>query len=679
MIVCGQKSFYSEETDLSSAKCIDDLVDLSWVVPGHVTAPYMKALTTFGDKFFVDIGDEATRAEEMFQLGEDWDVRAAEVHTGLRSKLSEIFSSFVDLAVKGSTGFPSMRSLESTPTIAIDETDAPPTQVDESSTYAKFLNIMKDLGDFISEGESIGIYTPQRVNSYAFLLINEWISAAHQYLHVSYHWGDMDRKIPQKLIHEARQIIDSTESANLDSFYASTNLIKRSAVPQAEAATPAVDAESKESAMEIAEDTQIADEQYAADKDVVEDDIGQRRRKRRLFDDEIIESEVGAAGAPSGDSKRKARSSLAAATPSIQDSKRKGAKLETPAAAEELSGQAEEEINPSKEISNATASIVSLKCMQSLPKDIIPDELRQIVDFYIRCLSALIDRINDVAEWSDRVAEAQKQMIRNKERNKSRRDSNKTGGTEASEEDDFKTFSDLLAEAKSKGFQSAKFDTLSQQIESVSNWIQLSKAIIADETKLGIEALQAHIKVGEKLPFPNQALLGPLKAYCREAYAWISKYEEYCGEDDGKGGVVKQQLNALIELLPSSSTIKGVDLSEYLGYIERMTQVYCMCRLSTHGSMIGCDVCSDWFHAPCLGVSAAQMEKIEASKESFVCPRCAIVESMTVSVVQAAEIVNSWMDPKEAAKMLQSKLLKVSNLILCVTLICYIDAGVYIA
>jgi hypothetical protein len=279
------------------------------------------------------------------------------------------------------------------------------------------------------------------------------------------------------------------------------------------------------------------------------------------------------------------------------------------------------------------------------------------MDFYVRCLSFLIKRIDEVSEWSERVAESQKLMIRNKERNKSRRD-NKI--TESSDEDDFKMFADLHAEAKSKGFESAKFDTLGQQIDSVSNWVQLSKAIIADDTKLEIEALQAHIKAGERLPFPNQGLLVSLKAYSREAYAWISKYEELCGEDDGKGGVVKQQLNALVELLPSSSSIKGVDLSEYVNYIERTTQVYCMCRLSTHGSMIGCDVCSDWFHAPCLGVSAAQMEKIEASKESFVCPRCAIVESFNSAAVQAADIVNSWMDPKEGTKMLQSKLLKVN-------------------
>lgn len=652
MIVCGQKFFFSEDAEFLSAECIDDLIDLPWVVPGHVTVPYMKALTAFGEKFCVDVGDEATRADEMFHLGEDWDARAADMLVRLRGNLSEVYSAFVDLVIKGSTGLPSMRCFESSP--QLEGTDHTSIHGNESTIYDKFVNVMKDLGDFISEGESIGIYTLRRLNSYVFLLINEWISAAHQYLHVSYHWGDMDRKIPQKLLKEARHIMSESDSSAFDSFYDSASVFKRSA-SEKEAIPEIADAESKESAMEVAEEGQGGEEASAAEKESLDGDLGQRRRKRRLFDDEIGESEI---ASQHGDSKRKSRSSA-----SISDAKRRGVKsADTPSIIDDINGQAQEETGHAKDSSSAAnAGIVSLKCLETLPRDMVPDELRKIIDFYVRCLSFLIMRIDEVSEWSERVAEAQKLMLRNKERTRSRRDNK---ATESSDEDDFKAFVDLLAEAKSKGFESAKFDTLGQQIECASNWFQQSKAIIAGETKLEIEALQAHIKAGEKLPFANQSLLVTLKAYSREAYAWIAKYEEFCGEDDGKGGVVKQHLDALVRLLPTSSSIKGVDLSEYIGYIERTTQVYCMCRLSTHGSMIGCDVCSDWFHAPCLGVSAAQMEKIEASKESFVCPRCAIVESFNGAAVQAADIVNSWMDPKEGTKMLQTKLLKVAILII---------------
>ncbi|KAH3725812.1 hypothetical protein DPMN_051661 [Dreissena polymorpha] len=41
-------------------------------------------------------------------------------------------------------------------------------------------------------------------------------------------------------------------------------------------------------------------------------------------------------------------------------------------------------------------------------------------------------------------------------------------------------------------------------------------------------------------------------------------------------------------------------------------QVYCMCRgIDDKSFMIACDVCEEWFHEKCVGVTEKQGEKID--------------------------------------------------------------------
>jgi len=49
-------------------------------------------------------------------------------------------------------------------------------------------------------------------------------------------------------------------------------------------------------------------------------------------------------------------------------------------------------------------------------------------------------------------------------------------------------------------------------------------------------------------------------------------------------------------------------------------QIYCLCRQPYDDSQfyIGCEKCSDWFHGRCVGILQAEAENIE----EYVCPRC---------------------------------------------------------
>ena len=60
---------------------------------------------------------------------------------------------------------------------------------------------------------------------------------------------------------------------------------------------------------------------------------------------------------------------------------------------------------------------------------------------------------------------------------------------------------------------------------------------------------------------------------------------------------------------------------ESCGLVEEVQneQVYCMCRGIDDGSfMIACDVCEEWFHGKCVGVTEEQGEEIDL----YTCPSC---------------------------------------------------------
>jgi hypothetical protein len=74
--------------------------------------------------------------------------------------------------------------------------------------------------------------------------------------------------------------------------------------------------------------------------------------------------------------------------------------------------------------------------------------------------------------------------------------------------------------------------------------------------------------------------------------------------------------------------------------------------------MIGCDLCDDWFHFQCIGLTQMQAERAE----KYVCVRCSLRTSFCQTAVQAAQITNRWTNSEEFAKAREAKRAKVHSL-----------------
>lgn len=67
---------------------------------------------------------------------------------------------------------------------------------------------------------------------------------------------------------------------------------------------------------------------------------------------------------------------------------------------------------------------------------------------------------------------------------------------------------------------------------------------------------------------------------------------------------------------PASNQSKGMKNMKNM----KANALYCICRKPYDGSrcMVGCDVCSNWFHVDCVGLTEAQAKKAE----QYLCPNC---------------------------------------------------------
>ena len=52
--------------------------------------------------------------------------------------------------------------------------------------------------------------------------------------------------------------------------------------------------------------------------------------------------------------------------------------------------------------------------------------------------------------------------------------------------------------------------------------------------------------------------------------------------------------------------------------------------------MICCDICEDWYHGDCVGVTQADGKELEKKSEEWMCPKCKS-KSLLIMIVPLSE------------------------------------------
>lgn len=609
----------------------------------------------------------------MIAAADDWKERINMQFAGsFTVKMNAAAECYVNCCIHRATNYPALLFYETPKDGIISQTNADGI-VTENLCWERFEQCMSDLLEMLDEGESTGVYSPTRLKCYTFLLLYRWLSSARQHLTVAYHWGDMQRSGPRRLLEEIRIVFQRTNRERWNEAYAGTYFATTN-----DMSIDDIDDYSRSRKRKRNKDEGLALEPecitgthtpVSEDRDAVEDISGTKKRRRN----------------PDGSSSAAEFSSATATVGSSVSSRRRGKVTAATQALSEIDISGEGDVGsviPSSDVSVTTRTAeapkilessfvgtskdISLNVLRPLMKfnaEIIPEALLRIIDFHVRALLLLSNRIEETQLWSDKLSALQEQMKKTKSKAKKEGVSlavNVTGAAAVFlEDDDYKAMMTLSEEAEVLDLCCAKRDALTDQLKQVFDWANLSDSLLAGRTSETVEKLQQHVKLGEKLHFNFAPITALLKAALRDANTWISKYEELCGEDDGNGGVSNMRIKELMELLPASESIKGVDLSDYTSYIQRVGEVYCVCRIATHGVMIECEHCSDWYHNECLSLSSQQIEKYEA--DQFKCPRCVLVDSFYGSAKVAADLVSLWMNPEQLEKNKQNKIARLER------------------
>lgn len=189
---------------------------------------------------------------------------------------------------------------------------------------------------------------------------------------------------------------------------------------------------------------------------------------------------------------------------------------------------------------------------------------------------------------------------------------------------------------------------LENLVKQWEDWVEQAKGISARNTKylLNIELMRDFIKTGEKLLIDCPEL-HDMREELRRAKAWYTKLRN-SGVDKGTASSAEMQ-----ELIAEGEKL-CVDVSADVDQIQQTTKVYCFCRQAFHGNMVGCDLCDEWYHLPCVGLTKAQADRFD----KYVCLRCTLYTSFSQGAVTAAQTINAWMNPDEITRARELRKLK---------------------
>jgi hypothetical protein len=219
--------------------------------------------------------------------------------------------------------------------------------------------------------------------------------------------------------------------------------------------------------------------------------------------------------------------------------------------------------------------------------------------------------------------------------------------------------------------QSSSFSSISVEIHdilSISDSRQMEedetlKKLSSSEPLPSIDEMKEFIKIGENKQLfrmvDNSAEVSALKQEVKKAKHWKQAFDQLTTiKDDStikkEGEGITTKMDEINALIAESRELK-VNVEEYLDVIHQQTKTYCLCRQIYFGHMIGCDLCTDWYHLACVGLSTAQAEKAE----KYICIRCSLKKSISSTANYIGKIANKWMDYQDHFRATDANIQKV--------------------
>ena len=147
---------------------------------------------------------------------------------------------------------------------------------------------------------------------------------------------------------------------------------------------------------------------------------------------------------------------------------------------------------------------------------------------------------------------------------------------------------------------------IERRYNNAISWKKKVSEILTDKSKrVSLDDTQAIVKeTDESSLFFYPELIQLLKENIKKAKIWLGKLEKT--EGNNAVSITTQELEAI---LPETENI-CIDISAKINNILQAARVYCLCREPSHGMMLGCDTCDEWFHFTCLGISKIQVISI---------------------------------------------------------------------
>jgi hypothetical protein len=137
--------------------------------------------------------------------------------------------------------------------------------------------------------------------------------------------------------------------------------------------------------------------------------------------------------------------------------------------------------------------------------------------------------------------------------------------------------------------------------------------ILHPATKPGVDRLRVLLSRVHGLPIEPPDAYDILSQEMRSVEAWAMQAKKLFV----KANIPKSLETILYEACGNIQAVCDIDHDVFVEMDDPARHLYCFCRQPDFGYMLGCEVCGEFYHCPCLKIT-----KREARKLTYICPIC---------------------------------------------------------